>query len=305
MSSTEKFRLVNVGELYVQLADELSVRSVAPELPITSLPKLNEKMWGIRKRKLTVIGARTSQGKTSLAVQFCYDLAMQDKSVVFLSLEMENIECAERLLAHHYQINNRDLLKGQGDMYRDRAISFGEKMMTKKFIISDCIGRTWQEIDELVKNWHSIGKIPDVIILDYIQNIKLSGNTQKEQIDEYIRHFREMAIRYNFAGVLCSQINRTSPEAEDKIPQLHQLKGTGFLEEHADIVMLLHWPYFYDRKKGDKNHFELYLAKNKLGETGKIEMRYYPQHFMFRDPQVAEPTQERDTTKERNMNSND
>src|SRR5579862_7603939 len=102
----------NIGELIDPLIKELESRKNTPELQITTLPSLNELVWGIRKRKLTVIGARTSQGKSSFAVQLCYDLAMQNKKVVFFSLEMENLECAERLLAFELEITNLNLMKG-------------------------------------------------------------------------------------------------------------------------------------------------------------------------------------------------
>lgn len=283
MSDTVKFDLINIGSGFEALERELEARGTEPELDIKSLPKLNEILCGLRKKKLMVIGARTSQGKSSLAVQLAIDVTLQNKSVVFLSLEMETIECCERILAYKYEINNRVLLRGPGDKYKKQNEALTEEFSSKKFIFSDCIGRTWEEVDKLVEAWAKRGTVPDVIILDYIQNIK-TGRNPKENYDEYIRHFREMAIRHNFAGILCSQINRTSPEAKDKTPQLHQLKGTGFLEEHADIVLLLHWPHFYGDGE-DKNHFELWVAKNKMGQTGLINLRYFPQHYMFRDLQ--------------------
>lgn len=281
-----EFDLVNVGYLFEPLLKEIRQRGNTPELQITSLPSINDILWGVRKKKLTVIGARTSQGKSTFAVQLCLDLAKQDKNIVFLSLEMENLEAAERIMSHELKINNRQLQKGEGNFYA-AGMELGEKLKTKKFFISDCIGKTWQEINELIELWHKGGKIPDAIFLDYIQNTKGQGNT-KEALDEYIRRFREMAIRYNFAGVICSQINRTNRESEDKSPQLHQLKGTGFLEEHADIALLLHWPYFYDNNK-DKNHFELHIAKNKLGETGWKNIKYEPEFFRFSEEDLSIP----------------
>lgn len=270
--------LLNIGYCFEPMVEEIKKRGQTPELQITSLPKLNEDIWGIRKRKLTVIGARTSNGKSAFAVQICYDLALQNKSIVFLSLEMENLECAERLLSHHYNLNNRFLQGGEPPDFYEKGVLLGELLKKKKFFISDCIGKTWKEINDLIEMWHQYGKIPDAIFLDYIQNTKGIGPT-KDALDEYIRKFREMAIRYNFAAVICSQVNRTSQENEDKSPQLHQLKGTGFLEEHSDIVLLLHWPYKYGGK--DLNHFELHIAKNKMGDTGWRNLKYEPKFCKF------------------------
>lgn len=277
-----ELELQNIADLIDPLIKELGSRSNSPELPILSLPSLNDMVWGVRKRKLTVIGARTSQGKSSFAVQLCYDLALQDKKVVFFSLEMENLECAERLLAHTLEIPNIYLMKGQGYKLYERAAEFQMKMAKKSFLISDCIGHGWQEIETLIKLWHENKTVPDMIVLDYIQNVKGQGN-DKQVFDEYIKTFRDMAIRYNFAAVICSQVNRTSQDTEDKSPQLHQLKGTGGLEEKADIVFLLHWPYFYNRNRDKMNHFELYVAKNKLGQTGRLNIIYEPEFFKFKE----------------------
>lgn len=52
-----------------------------------------------------------------------------------------------------------------------------------------------------------------------------------------------------------------------------------FLIHNSDIVLLLHWPYKYGHK--DKYHFELHIAKNKLGETGWRNLRYEPEYCKF------------------------
>ena len=169
--------------------------------------------------------------------------------------------------------------RAHGDL-KENAEYFKQALLKKKFLISDCIGRGWKEIENLIEMWHKNNTVPDMVVLDYIQNVKGIGN-DKQVYDEYIQKFREMAIRYDFAAVICSQVNRTSPESDDKCPQLHQLKGTGRLEEAADVVFLLHWPYFYNRNQDKINHFELYVAKNKLGQTGRLNIIYHPEYFKF------------------------
>lgn len=277
-----ELKIINIGHLFEPLLEEIKKRTGAPEIQITNLPTLNDMIWGVRKRKLTIIGARPSHGKSAFAVQICLDIVKQNKSVIFFSLEMENLECAERLIAYELKIHNKTIQRGDISNDYNRINQFAESIKSKKFFISDCIGRTWQQIADVIEKLRKIDKVPDVIVLDYIQNTKGEGNA-KEAMDEYIRKFREMAIRYNFAGILCSQINRASQDGEEKAPMLHQLKGSGFIEEHADIVLLLHWPYKYDCSK-DKYHFEINVAKNKLGDTGWINVKYEPEFFKFSEP---------------------
>ena len=273
------YKIVNIASLVPAYLEELQKKGTRPELQILTLPSLNSMMWGIRKRKLTVIGARTSNGKSAFAIQLAVDLALSGKKVLFLSLEMENIECLERILTNMNKISNFSLQTNEGMKYKDKIQASANALLGKKLFFSDCLGKSWEEIDSIVE---MEGINVDAIFLDYVQNTKQTARTQKEGYDEFLRHFREMAIRKNFAGIAISQINRTSQEARDKKPYLHQLKGTGFLEEHCDICLLLHWPHKYDYEF-DINHFEIHLAKNKLGPTGTLKVKYYPQYNLFEE----------------------
>ncbi len=64
-------------------------RGKKPEFSITSIPSLNEKIWGIKRREMTIVGARTSQGKSLFMNQLAWDLADQGHKVLYLSLEMD------------------------------------------------------------------------------------------------------------------------------------------------------------------------------------------------------------------------
>ena len=72
-----EIKIVNIGTLIEPLIKDIAKRNKTPEIQITLLPKLNDHIWGIRKRKLTVIGARPSNGKSAFAVQLCDDAANQ------------------------------------------------------------------------------------------------------------------------------------------------------------------------------------------------------------------------------------
>ena len=251
-------------------------RAKNPELPILSMPQLNKKLWGLRKGRLTVIGARTSHGKSAFVSQLACDLASQKKSILFLSLEMCQEEMQERVLCYSQMIDNYHLLTGHHDSYKHKIEEHPDNISKWNLSFSDCIGKTWKEIDAFLSG---IKSKPDIIILDYVQAIKAEGKNDKENLDEYIRHFREMAIRHNFAGILCSQVNRANQDSKDKDkdPKLHQLKGTGVLEEHADVVILLYW------KNKQTKEYQLEVAKNRNGRTGFIKLTYTPQFYLFKE----------------------
>jgi len=200
----------------------LKQRGSAPDLPITSLYDFNRKLWGFKKGQLYIIGSYTSHGKSSFCLQLSQDWVNQNFSVVYLSLEMPVTRCLERMLCQKYKITNTDLLTGKRDRYSNDIKSFEEDLKKWRLVITDCIGFTWQEVDSLISR---LKTKPDIIILDYAQITKRLGRMQKDAYDEYIKHFREMAIRHNFCAIIVSQIGRASKDSDSKEPQLHHLQG--------------------------------------------------------------------------------
>ena len=178
---------------------------------------------GIQRKCLTVIGARTSEGKSTLAVQIAYDLAVQGKTVLFLSLETTIEKIGARLFCLHNRYNNTKAFRGGVVGEPQQWDKFEADLKELPLIINDMLGRSWEEIDKVITDCQLK---PDVVIVDYIQTIaNRDGQNKLETINEYIRRFRELAIRNDFAAILCSQVNRTIADEKVKEPQLHQLKG--------------------------------------------------------------------------------
>ena len=97
--------------------------------------------------------------------------------------------------------------------------------------------------------------------------------------------------------IACCQINRDNQKDDDKTPQVHELKGTGKLEECADYVMMLHWPYRYANpeqqaqiiEKKKQNQYYVIVGKHRYGAFGYEEIEYHPQYFQFRDKIKEQP----------------
>ena len=262
-------------------ADALS-RGNSPELPITRLPSINKKLWGIHKGKMTIIAGRTSQAKSVVAANLAWDLALQGKKVFFISLEMSVPQIIERMFCLEHKINNYDLLTGRFKYSKEMQTQWEkfERTVSKMpMIMSDMIGRNWQEVDDVI---FALGNKPDVVFIDHLQEISSRGINKMDAIEEYLRRMRELAIRNKFALVLCSQINRMGQAEKDRRPQLHQLKGAGAIEEMADVVLLLHWQYHYD-DKAEKNLLEINIAKNRCGLTGTVDVKFIPEYSRLED----------------------
>jgi len=263
------------------LRKTIEERGNFPKFSLETLPHLNRKIWGL-KPGLTIIGGRVSQGKTSFALQIAYDLASQGHLVLFLSLEMTVEALMERLFCNVMEIDNYVVLTGQKDKFMDKWQEFEQKVNIPLWLACG-IGKDFEEINQILE---LLDPKPQVIILDYIQAIRNIGD-ERQNLNEYIRKFREICVNNEIVGILCSQVSRRVYEEGDREPCLANLKGTGGLEELADTCLLLHWQHFYD-ESAEENTFKVIIAKQRNGRIGEYLLHYKPQFYKFYDEVVEE-----------------
>lgn len=259
------------------VSEFLEARGTKPDMEIRSLPTLNKKIWGIGRKKLTLVGARPSNGKSSFIGQIAWDIS-RDYNVLLISLEQTQEESIERMFCNVMKVDNLELLKGGFKMYQKQWKEFEEQCKERRLVLTEGIGKTWKEIDEALMR---LAEFPDLVIMDYIQCVSTKGIHKLEIIDEYILHLRNLAIQNNFGVILCSQINRQNVEGL-KEPTITGLKSSGFLEELSDKVLLLHWEA-HSNHTADLNKFKIIIAKNKSGRTGSVDLTFEPQYYRFSD----------------------
>ncbi len=75
-----------------------------------------------------------------------------------------------------------------------------------------------------------------------------------------------------------------------KIPQTHCYYGngvlihnSGHLEEHADQVWIVHYPFHYTRESDDKDKYIIKIAKNREGRTGEFECTFEPEFYKIKE----------------------
>lgn len=207
------------------------------------------------------------------------DLAKQGKRVYFLSFEMDAEEMMLRMLSNMCEIDANEIRfnisthVGMTDKIR-KFFADGDFPM----LLTYNIGLTVADLNQLIADLPT----PDLVIVDYIQAIRKIDLDKMTSINNYIMDFRRLCVENNFCGILVSQINRDAMNAAEKKPALWQLKGSGSLEEHADMVMLVHWDHFYDDSK-DQHKFQVLISKNRQGMVGSTELNYFPEFYKFKD----------------------
>lgn len=257
-----------------------------PELPILTLPDINTRIWGFKRRKLNIIAGRPSQGKSSVMLQLAVDLALQGKTVLFFTYEMTTQVCVERAISNWCEVDSFDLLSGKIaekiEQHQEEMNAFYTKLQNSKLIIIEGFGKTFDQLMEAVESF----KAPiDAVFVDYVQMITPErGENKKEGLDRYLRSLREYAVTKDFCAIVASQINRGTHEGHKvREPELWELKGSGELEEIADMCWLCSWEYKYTYDEDTKNAYVINIAKNRDGRTGRVELIYQPEYFKIRE----------------------
>ena len=267
-------------QIWSTVYTDIQNRGNAPKYP-TGLKELDNVIWGLHKRELVTMGARTSHGKSAMALQMAMSMADINQRTVYFSLEMSKEQLVERMLAHFCKIDNRWLRHGLAkERVEINKRLFENHIEGLKLLIDDQYGY-W--FDNIVKVCELVR--PDFIFIDYIQMVSTKGYKSKlDAIEEYVRQIKQLANAMNFGVILISQINRSG---EDEMTMAN-LKGAGVLEEHSDTVILLRW----DWQKGE---YEVRVDKQRHGEVKTVHLEFEPEYFVFKDKiKTPPPVQQKD-----------
>lgn len=284
MEKSEKFEkslesLASIGSTYLA---ELEAQEGGPQINLKSLPTLNDKIYGLNRKRLYVIGGRTSQGKTTLAMQMAMDLADQGLNTYFLSFEMDEREVYLRMLSNLCEIDANHL-RYHVSQHKGKVEAVIKYLEPFPLLLTYNVGITMDELKRLIEDLAESDNKPDVVIVDYIQAIKKIDLDKLTTMNNYIVDFRTLCVEHNFVGIMVSQINRAAMDEKEKRPNLWQLKGSGVIEEHSDVVMLCHWDYFYTNDLSKRKDYKIVVAKNRQGNTGSIDINYIPEFYKFKD----------------------
>lgn len=267
-----------------ELIGSLKTRTGFPEIP-TGIHSLDSIIWGLHRKELLVMGARPSQGKTSLAVNVAWNVAKTGKKVLYLSLEMSAHSVLEKILCNEFNIDGWRLRKGQSealDHARNSLDKLKSRLVVSPITITDNLGFKTLELDEL---FNLTG--PDVVFIDHLQRISLGGQRNRQEcLADYVQACKTLAMKYNFACVLASQINRQGSASENA---MDFMKGTGEIEEAADTLLQLKWigrDNFFadpDNKFVDKKEYNVNIIKQRHGPIEGVTLDFDVSHYRFLD----------------------
>ena len=227
-------------------------RTGKPAMPCGIL-ELDDLIWGLHKKELLIIAARPSHGKSSLSLQIGWNVAQLGHSVIINSLEMARENIIERLTCAEFAINGWKLRKGfktEMDTFAQVADRMRARLIKNSFEIVDYKGWSIKETKEILDEFK-----PSVLVIDHVQKISAKNYGSKyEALADFSHRLQDLAIEYDCAVVLCSQLQRSG----------EFMKGAGELEECADTLLFCKW-LWRESDTADPKDFEISVEKQRHG----------------------------------------
>ena len=232
---------------------------------------LDRPAGGMTRKEITVLGGRPGHGKTTLMVNIVRHLAENPKlKIMVFNREMSNTEMMKKIFVMESDELTYNLLRQDGTKdIIESNIEELEKSIKKKYKNV----YMYESVRELDDTMREIGKIqPDVVIDDYIQLIRTSDGAKDRrfQLEEIMQEYKWAAKKWNFAGLLLSQLNREIEKRIDPMPRMSDYSESGVIEQTAETAMFVFYGYNFDPTSYDKYESQIITAKARYGQIGNF-----------------------------------
>ena len=245
----------------------------------TGFATLDTYTSGFQNSELIIIGARPSIGKTALALSMMQHICIERKIPTgFFSLEMPYTSIGMRFLSQEARVSMSKIRSGMLKIDDIKKIQeAASRWYEAPFRIVDTPNMRLLDLRAMARRMvHNFGV--KIIFIDYIGLITVEDPSAPvyEQVSEISKSLKALARELDIPIVALCQVAR---DAEGQEPNLAQLRGSGSIEQDADVVMFLH----RDRLKEEVGSQEakIILAKQRNGATGDINIMYLPGFTKF------------------------
>ncbi len=250
----------------------------------TGLSAIDQKITGLNKSDLILLAARPGMGKTSLALNVALNVAKGGKTVAVFSLEMSREQLAMRLLTSEALVENNRLRTGLLRETDWEKIAGAATVLNRLDVrIDDNPLLSVADMNAKCRRLDGLA----LVVVDYLQLMTSAGGSgrggenRQQVVSDMSRMLKIMAKELNVPVICLSQLSRANEKRDDKRPMLSDLRESGAIEQDADIVMFLYRDDYYNEDSEKHNIAECIVAKNRHGETGKVELRWMPEYTQF------------------------
>lgn len=219
----------------------------------TGIGPLDARLGGFFPGDLVVLAGRPAMGKSAIAQNIAFNAASDGHVVGLFSQEMDKRQLAYRAASAflHRQTGEvvpyRDIRRGlvpKATLERVRGVVRG--LPPVKWECKPAM--TVEEMRMRMRRLKAIKGRVDLAVIDYLQIMDMPrerGQNDAGQIQAVTSGLKRMAMEFECPVLLLSQLSRAVETRDNKRPRLSDLRGSGSIEQDADVVIFAYREHYY------------------------------------------------------------
>ena len=259
----------------------------------TGLTCIDDTIGGLYRGEYTIVAARPSVGKSAFAASIALAAARNGARVAICSREMTDVQYGQRLLSSTAYVDGMRMRTGK--LYDGEWPLLGDAMTELSGLPIEFMFavRTVEDLRQECMRLKEQNGL-DVLVVDYLQLMDSAGSFEKEylRIGKISHALQALAHDLNIVVLALAQVGRS---AQNAMPTLAELRGSGDMEQDADGVIFLHRPEnaqdrtvnpmdksrFDEFKQMGYEYISIHIAKQRNARTGYINILFEPSKMRY------------------------
>lgn len=229
---------------------------------------------------LVIVGARPAVGKSNVLLNIAGHLVLKhDEPVLLYSLEMNRLEIGQRLLSAEARVGLDDVKSGKFRSREDhqRVVDAQIRVRKAPLTISERTAVPTSHMRLKLRELEAEGRLPKAMIVDYLQIMgagAFASSNRATEVDKMAGDLKNIAKDFGIVVIAAAQLNRGVASRADKRPTMTDLRESGGIENHANVIILLDRPEQYEEGSIRAGEMDLIVAKNRQGRTPTIAVAW-------------------------------
>ena len=245
---------------------------------------------GFQPGNLIIVAARPAMGKSALVANIAENVAVKrNLPVAFFSLEMSEVELAQRFIACRARISGDKLRKGQVKTEFPKVLRACNELEAAPLWFDDSSDLGILDLRAKARRLHAqtqdLGGL-GMIIVDYLQLMRSDDPraNRVEQVAQMSRGLKILARELEVPVLAISQLSRAPEQRHPPKPMLSDLRESGAIEQDADVVAFLYREdYYRDPDDEPDGLAEVIIAKHRNGPIGTPKLVFLDRFPKFAD----------------------
>ncbi|MGH2974621.1 MAG: replicative DNA helicase, partial [Solirubrobacterales bacterium] len=245
---------------------------------------------GFQPGNLVIVAARPAMGKSALVANIAENVAVKRQMpVAFFSLEMSEVELAQRFIACRARISGDKLRKGQVKTEFPKVIRACNELEAAPLWFDDSSDLGLLDLRAKARRLHAQTQDQGglgMVIVDYLQLMRSDDPraNRVEQVAQMSRGLKILARELEVPVLAISQLSRAPEQRHPPKPMLSDLRESGAIEQDADVVAFLYREdYYRDPDDEPDGLAEVIIAKHRNGPIGTPKLVFLDRFPKFAD----------------------